>query len=77
MKVYIEMLRSSARLVKALEADGWRLETAHQGAVLAGHPHLHDEAGARGRLNELGLLTSSAVRIEFPPSSPRASAPVA
>ena len=77
MKVYIEMLRSSARLVKALEADGWRLETAHHGAVMAGHPHLRDEADARGRLYELGLLTSSAVRIEFPPSSPRQSAPVA
>jgi hypothetical protein len=70
MKVYIEMLRSPATLRKALEADGWRLETAHPGAVFAGHPHLRDEADARGRLHDLGLLTSSAVRIEFrPPGS--------
>jgi hypothetical protein len=77
MKVYIEMLRSSATLLKTLEADGWRLEAAHKGAVLAGHPHLHDQAGARGRLNELGLLTSSALRIEFFPSPPGQSEPAA
>jgi hypothetical protein len=70
MKVYIEMLRSSAALRKTLEAAGWKLEAAHEGGVLAGHPHLRDEADARERLNELGLLTSSAVRIEFPPSVP-------
>jgi hypothetical protein len=67
MKVYIEMLRSPATLRRALEADGWRLEAAHAGAVLAGHPQLHDEAAARGRLHDLGLLTSSALRIEFQP----------
>ncbi len=67
MKVYIEMLRSPAILRKTLEADGWRLETAQAGAVIAGHPHLHDEADARGRLHDLGLVTSSAVRIEFRP----------
>jgi hypothetical protein len=70
MKVYIEILRSSAALRKTLEAAGWKLEAAPQGAVLAGHPHLRDQADARERLNELGLLTSSAVRIEFPPSFP-------
>jgi hypothetical protein len=67
MKVYIEMLRSAAALRKTLEADGWRLESTHGRAVRACHPHLHDRADVRSRLNDLGLLTSSAVRIEFPP----------
>jgi hypothetical protein len=69
MRVYIQMLRSAAKLRKTLEADGWRLEAAHQGGVRACHPQLHDQADVRGRLNELGLLTSSAVRIEFTPSA--------
>ena len=38
--------------------------------VRACHPHLHDNADVRGRLHELGLLTSSALRIEFPPVVP-------
>jgi hypothetical protein len=70
MKVYIEMLRSAATLRKTLEADGWKLEAAHGRAVRACHPQLHDRADVRGRLHELGLLTSSAVRIEFPPAAP-------
>ncbi|HEX5271808.1 MAG TPA: hypothetical protein VFW33_15025 [Gemmataceae bacterium] len=77
MKVYIEMLRSAAALRKTLEADGWRLESAHGRAVRACHPHLHDSADVRVRLNELGLLTSSAVRIEFPPAVPAKSDPAA
>jgi hypothetical protein len=77
MKVYIQLLRPSKTLLKSLEADGWRLEAAHEGAVHAGHPHLHNEAGARARLHELGLLTSSAVRIEFQPSVPGGGDPAA
>jgi hypothetical protein len=77
MRVYIQMLRSAARLRKTLEADGWRLEAAHEGAVHAGHPHLHDEAGARNRLSDLGLLTSSALRIEFQASPAGESEPAA
>jgi hypothetical protein len=69
MKVYIQMLRSPATLRKTLEADGWRLEAAPEGAVRARHPHLRDEADVRSRLHQLGLLTSSAVRIEFAPST--------
>jgi hypothetical protein len=69
MKVYIQMLRSAATLRRTLEADGWRLEAAHEGAVRARHPHLQDEADVRSRLYQLGLLTSSAVRIEFPPAA--------
>ncbi len=77
MKVYIEMLRSAATLRRTLEADGWRLEAAHGSVVRARHPHLHDAAHVRGRLYELGLLTSSAVRIEFPPAIPGKSEPAA
>ena len=77
MKVTIELLRSPAKLRRALEADGWRLEAAHEGTVRARHPHLSDEADVRSRLNDLGLLTSSAVRIEFPPTGAGKSDPVA
>ena len=40
--------------------------------TVSGHllsTHLHDNADVRERLHELGLLTSSAVRIEFPPAT--------
>jgi hypothetical protein len=77
MKVYIQILRSPAALRKTLEAAGWRLESAPEGAVHARHPHLHDEADVRDQLNDLGLLTSSAVRIEFCPSAAKDSNPSA
>ena len=77
MKVTIEMLRSSAALRKTLEADGWRLEAAHGGAVRARHPQLHNQADVRNRLYALGLLTSSALRIEFSPSVAEKSDPAA
>ncbi|HKI34804.1 MAG TPA: hypothetical protein VKA46_23305 [Gemmataceae bacterium] len=77
MKVYIQMLRSVAALRKTLEADGWRLEAAHEGTVRARHPHLRDEADFRGRLHGLGLLTSSALRIEFAPAVAERSDPAA
>jgi hypothetical protein len=77
MNIYIQMLRSAARLRNTLEADGWRLEAAHEGAVRARHPHLRDAADVRSRLNDLGLLTSSAVRIEFPPTTTASSEPAA
>jgi len=43
----------------------------------AAHPRLHDEADCRTRLLELGLLTSSACRIEFPPEVAERSDPAA
>jgi hypothetical protein len=77
MKVYIQMLRSAATLRRTLEADGWRLEAAHEGVVRARHPKLHDEADIRSRLHDLGLLTSSALRIEFAPAVAEKSSPIA
>jgi len=77
MRIYIEMLRSASTLRRTLEADGWRLEAAHGGGVRAAHPRLHDEADCRTRLLELGLLTSSACRIEFPPEVAERSDPAA
>jgi hypothetical protein len=50
-----------------LVGHGWRLETAGGPDFSAWHPEVRDQAAARDRLNDLGLLTSSAVRIEFGP----------
>ncbi len=55
MKVYIQMLRCAGSLRRALEDDGWRLEAAQGGGVRARHPHLHDEAEARSRLQPAGV----------------------
>jgi hypothetical protein len=36
--------------------------------MTASHPHVKTAQDARESLHELGLLTSPALRIEFPPS---------
>jgi hypothetical protein len=67
MTVYIQALHHPQTTRARLEADGWTLAPADEGGLLACHPGLPDEGALRKRLNALGLLTSSGVRMEFRP----------
>ena len=71
MRVLFQPLRRRFELGRILRADGWTLEAGRDDAVLAEHPGLADEADARSRLDHLGLLTSSGLRIDFLPGIAR------
>ena len=56
-----------------LESAGWHLDQATEGGFLASHSEIDSVPDARQRLQQMGLLTSSQVRIEFlfAPPKPR------
>jgi hypothetical protein len=58
-------LHEPAALIQALRGDGWELKGEPDGAVRGTHSDVPDESAARGRLDELGLLTSRALLIRF------------
>jgi hypothetical protein len=66
MRIHIELLRQPAAIRELLREEGWRLHKTANG-YSAEHPDATDESAIRQSLQELGLLTSPAVRIEFPP----------
>ena len=65
MRVHLRFLRKSELVQAALQKDGWQLERERDDSVTARHPLVEDESSARNRLQELGLLTTSSVAIEF------------
>jgi hypothetical protein len=65
MQLRIHTLRPSADPSTALERDGWQIQEAPNGGLCASHPLAPDQQTARMRLDNLGLLTSSALHIEF------------
>jgi hypothetical protein len=65
MKVHFEMLQHAADVHEALRKNGWKFDSDQRSFVSASHSEVGDEAMARGRLNEIGLLTSRSVRITF------------
>jgi hypothetical protein len=65
MRVHLRFLRKGEITQKALQKDGWQLEPEPDGSVTAGHALVPDEPAARNRLQGLGLLTTTAVAIEF------------
>jgi hypothetical protein len=68
MHVRFEILRDRESIRKLLQHHGWQIDHAFGEATYAArHPTIIDEASARRRLNESGLLTSPALRIEFFP----------
>jgi len=68
MRLHIEILHDRENVRKLLREHGWRLDqSGGQPIYSARHPTVRDEAGARWLLNESGLLTSPALRIEFIP----------
>jgi hypothetical protein len=48
-----------------LRRHGWMLDEGVPGDFHASHAEARDQPAARARLEQLGLLTSSRVRIEF------------
>jgi hypothetical protein len=73
MIIDLEILGRNADVRAALLKDGWRLEPRERDQYVASHQAVPDEPTARLRLDKVGLLTSSKVRIRFP--LPRLSRP--
>jgi hypothetical protein len=69
MDILISILRGSETVPHRLRRDGWHLAAATDHSFVAHHPGVTDEPEARIRLQKLGLLTSRALRIEFPVSA--------
>ena len=65
MIVRLRFLRQAEEFRKLLEQDGWELKRTEDGLLIAEHAEVSSERNARIRLNCLGLLTSSALRMEF------------
>ena len=69
MYVHIEILHDRESVRRLLKHDRWQVDPAGGEEIfLARHSTITDEASARYRLNESGLLTSRVLRIEFFPS---------
>jgi hypothetical protein len=60
-----QQAQNQSFLQESLRADGWQLVRQRDNQVTAEHPLVKDEATARIRLQDLGLLTSAALYIEF------------
>jgi hypothetical protein len=65
MHLYIRPLWDATQVAATLRDDGWATVTQPNGALRASHRDVPDEAAARRRLHDLGLLTSQAVQIRF------------
>jgi hypothetical protein len=65
MKVQIRIMQSGSDFQVAMEKDGWDLCVEPDGSVVAEHPAVVSEPGARARLHRLGLLTSRELSIRF------------
>jgi hypothetical protein len=54
-----------AALREMLDRNGWQVELAEDGSLFATIEGLVSQVDARQRLHEIGLLTSSKLRIDF------------
>jgi len=66
MKLRLHLLRRDEAITALLRHAGWHLEATTPNQLAACHPAVTGEREARRHLHELGLLTSAALRIEFP-----------
>jgi hypothetical protein len=64
-KLHIEMRSRSDTVKEQLEREGWHVDTKQDGSMLATHSGVIQEPEVRQRLDQMGLLTSSQVKIEF------------
>jgi hypothetical protein len=69
MKLRLESSLPAASLKEKFERDGWRVDQAKDGSMLASHGEIVSEPVARLHLQQMGLLTSAKLRIEFLVSS--------
>jgi hypothetical protein len=65
MHLFIHVASASENVLSAFRDGGWKLRGEGKGQVLAEHPLVSDEATARERLNEMGLLVSRSLGIDF------------
>src|SRR5262249_850442 len=65
VRLFVRFLRKPEVIQSALLRDGWGLEPAEDDSVTARHPLVLNEAAARRRLQDLGLLTASSISIRF------------
>ena len=66
VQVSFQLLRNDESVRKALQKDGWHLQSGeHPSVMRATHPDVREETDARQRLSVLGLLTTRFCRIEF------------
>jgi hypothetical protein len=73
MRIHLRFFRRTEFIQQALLRDGWKLESEPDDAVIARHPLVRDESDGRRRLHDLGLLTTSCMRIRFDRVSGRAA----
>ena len=66
MRVFIHMLRDAEGITNRLQQDGWEIVIEDEEVLSACHASVISEEDARLRLQDLGLLTSGRLRIEFP-----------
>lgn len=66
MRLHIQVLHGGESRIELLRRDGWQMEAESVGCMSAFHPDVKDERSARRRLHVMGMLTSAALRIEFP-----------
>jgi hypothetical protein len=65
MKMKLESTLHARALKEKLERDGWRVDEASDGTMLASNADVISQPDARLHLHQMGLLTSSKVHIEF------------
>jgi hypothetical protein len=64
MNIHNEKGAQSDAVKQQLEREGWRVDRKQDGSMLATNSEMQ-EPEARRRLDQMGLLTSSMIRIEF------------
>jgi hypothetical protein len=65
----IESVARGGDLQALLAARGWRFGEGVTTRFIASHPDVKDQSTARARLDQLGILTSRRLRIEFGPGN--------
>ena len=69
MILHVQFLENAENVRENLLRDGWRAEPQPDGSLIISHPQVSDEEAARERLDQLGVLTSQAIRLDFEPPS--------
>jgi hypothetical protein len=65
MRITVQAFRNRLQFQQALRKAGWKISDPAADSFEINHADVHDEATARRRLCEIGLLTSSHARLEF------------
>jgi hypothetical protein len=72
--LHFEVAIGADEIRQRLQTKGWKVDAGRTTGFQASHPSVHDQQSARLKLNEMGLLTSRGLRIEFGPATERPGA---